>query len=170
MIYRFAEPKDLKRLTELAEQAIAGFRARGIDQWQKGAPNEQEISTAIDHRDVHVLEEEGQIIAMISVVHGPDKSYEHIDGQWLNDDPYCAFHRVCVDEARKGQGIAARLFAFSEEYGRSLGYKNVRIDTHPDNRSMQRALAKYGFVQCGSLILAEGSEAGAVRLGYHKLM
>ena len=170
MIYRFASEKDLKRLTELADQAIAGFRKRGIDQWQKGEPNEQEIAAGIDRQDIHVIEDNDQVIAMITVVHGPDKSYEKLNGQWLNDEPYCAFHRVCVDEARKGQGIAARLFAFSEEYGRSLGYENVRIDTHPDNHSMQRALDKYGFTQCGTLTLLEASEAGALRLGYHKRM
>lgn len=170
MIYRLASREDLKRLTELANQAIAGFRERGIDQWQKGAPNEQELAAGIEHQNIHVIEEDGEVIAMITVVHGPDESYEKLNGTWPNSEPYCAFHRVCVDEARKGQGIAGRLFAYSEEFGRSLGYKNVRIDTHPDNLSMQRALAKNGFVQCGTLILLDGAEAGAMRLGYHKVI
>ncbi len=168
--YRLAILDDITRLVALADQAIAGFRTRGIDQWQKGEPNREGLLAGISHGDIHVIEDDGEIIAMITVVHGPELSYEKIDGAWLNEEPYCAFHRVCVDESRKGQGIAGKLFAFSEEYGRSLGYKNVRIDTHPDNHSMQRALAKNGFTQCGTLILADGSEAGDLRLGYHKLL
>lgn len=170
MIYRLAVKEDLERLTELANQAIDGFKARGIDQWQNGEPNEQELASGIERQVIHVIEDEGEIIAMITVVHGPDESYEHLDGVWPNEEPYCAFHRVCVDEARKGQGIAGRLFAFSEEYGRSLGYHNVRIDTHPDNHSMQRALAKNGFLLCGTLKLLTGADAGALRLGYHKII
>lgn len=170
MIYRFAEKEDLSELVLLADQAIAGFRVRGIDQWQKGAPNEQELSTGIDHRNIHVLEEDGTVIAMITVVSGPELSYREISGAWLNEEPYCAFHRVCVEESKKGRGIAAQLFSHSEDYARSLGFTNVRIDTHPDNHSMQRALAKNGFTQCGTIILKDGSEAGAPRLGYHKLI
>ncbi len=170
MIYRFASDQDIPRLTELVNQAIAGFRARGIDQWQKGEPNEQGLAKAIAHKDIHVLEEDGEVIAMITVVSGPELSYETIDGAWLNDKPYCAFHRVCVDESRKGHGIAGRLFAASEDYARGLGFTNVRIDTHPDNHSMQRALTKNGFTMCGHLILKDGSEAGDPRLGYQKLL
>lgn len=170
MIYRLASSADLKRLTELAEQAIAGFRERGIDQWQKGEPNEQELAAGIERQIIHVIEDEGEIIAMITVVDGPDESYEQLNGVWPNDEPYCAFHRVCVEETRKGQGIAGKLFAFSEEYGRSLGYRNVRIDTHSDNHSMQRALEKHGFIPCGTLTLLTGADAGALRIGYHKII
>ncbi len=168
MIYRFAVMEDLDRLTELANQAIAGFRERGINQWQKGEPNREGLQAGIDHGDIHVIEDEGRVIAMITVVPGPELSYEKIEGEWLNEEPYYAFHRVCVDEACKGRGIAGKLFAFSEEYVRSLGCRNVRIDTHPENFSMQRALFKNGFLKCGELILADGSEKGDLRWGYHK--
>ena len=168
MIYRFAKNTDLPRLMEMTDQAKAGFRARGIDQWQKGEPNEAGLALSISKKNIHVLEENGDVVAMITIVSGPELSYRTIDGAWLNDEPYCAFHRVCVEESRKGQGLAAKLFAFSEDYARKQGYTNVRIDTHPDNLSMQRALSKSGFTLCGNLILAEGAEAGNPRLGYQK--
>ena len=104
------------------------------------------------------------------MVSGPELSYADIDGAWLNDQPYCAFHRVCVEESLKGRGIAAQLFSHSEDYARSQGFTNVRIDTHPDNISMQHALAKSGFTYCGRLVLKEGPEAGDPRIGYQKLL
>ncbi|MGN0372590.1 MAG: GNAT family N-acetyltransferase, partial [Enterocloster sp.] len=170
MNYRFATKEDIPQLMIMVEQAKEGFRARGISQWQKGEPNAEGLAAAIDRKAVHVLEEAGQPIGMITVVSGPELSYRTIDGAWLNDEPYCAFHRVCVEESHKGQGIASRLFACSEEYAKKQGFTNVRIDTHPDNLSMQRALAKSGFVKCGSLILADGSEKGDPRLGYQKVL
>ena len=53
---------------------------------------------------------------MITVVPGPEADYAVIDGAWLNDEPYFAFHRVCVSEAHKGKGLAASLFSYSETF------------------------------------------------------
>lgn len=168
MNYRFATKEDLPALVHMSRQAIANFRTRGINQWQKGEPSEAGLSASIDRQVVHVLEEDGIVLGMITVVSGPELSYQDIDGTWLNEEPYCAFHCVCVEESQKGRGIAAKLFAASEDFAKAKGFTNVRIDTHPDNISMQRALAKSGFTYCGKLILKEGSETGDQRIGYQK--
>lgn len=83
---------------------------------------------------------------MITVVPGPEADYAVIDGAWLNDEPYFAFHRVCVSEAHKGKGLAASLFSYSEAFAKEKGVRNIRIDTHPDNLSMQKALAKMAIL------------------------
>lgn len=170
MIYRLAVQQDLPALVRMSSQAVENFRRRGIKQWQKGEPNEKSLAASIDCQTIHVLEKDGVAVAMITIVPGPELSYQEISGKWLNEEPYCAFHRVCVEESLKGQGIAGQLFAFSEKYAREQGFTNVRIDTHPDNHAMQHALAKSGFIQCGGLILKEGSEAGDPRIGYQKCL
>ena len=170
MIYRLATQRDLPRLLHMVDQAKASFRARGIDQWQKGDPDGPGLAAAIEQKTIHVLEQEGQAVGMITVVPGPEASYAQIDGAWLNQEPYAAFHRVCVEESCKCRGIAAQLFGRSEDLARHMGLTNIRIDTHPDNRSMQRALAKSGYTLCGSLTLTEGTEKGDPRLAYHKVL
>lgn len=170
MIYRPANLSDLPRLWDMASKAIEYFRLQGIRQWQKGEPNPDTIREAVSKGEVRVLSQGDQAVAMISVVPGPEINYQSIEGAWLNDAPYYAFHRVCVDFDRKGQGLAGLLFSRSQEYVQSLGCTNIRIDTHPDNRSMQRALAKSGFQYCGRLILRQGSEAGDPRLAYQKIL
>lgn len=170
MIYRTAEQKDLDRLMAMVDQAKASFRARNINQWQKGEPNAKGLAASIACSQVHVLEDEDGAVAMLTAVPGPEASYAVLDGAWLNQEPYFAFHRVCVEESKKGQGLAARLFAESERFVLDQGVRNIRIDTHPDNISMQRALAKSGYTHCGFLILTEGSEIGDPRLGYHKVL
>ena len=99
MIYRLADKDDLPRLLSMVEQAKVSFRARGIGQWQKGDPDGPGLLAAIGRKTVHVLDEEGQAIGMITVVQGPEASYRDIDGAWLNDGPYAAFHRVCVEKS-----------------------------------------------------------------------
>ena len=39
--YRTAQTADLPAMMKMVEEAKEGFRARNIDQWQKGEPNEQ---------------------------------------------------------------------------------------------------------------------------------
>ena len=170
MTYRFADTEDLDQLVAMSDQAKESFKARNIDQWQKGEPNRQVMEASILQSQLHVLEDMGQVVGMITIVPGPEASYAQIDGAWLNQEPYAAFHRVCVEESCKGRGIAAQLFGRSEDLARHMGLTNIRIDTHPDNRSMQRALAKSGYTLCGSLTLTEGTEKGDPRLAYHKVL
>ena len=47
---------------------------------------------------------------------------------------------------------------------------SVRIDTHADNKPMQRALRKAGFSLCGVITLVEGNDAGAQRIAFEKLV
>ena len=84
--------------------------------------------------------------------------------------PYFAFHRVCVSEAHKGKGLAASLFSYSEAFAKEKGVRNIRIDTHPDTLSMQKALAKNGYTFCGKITLCSGSEAGDPRFAYQKIL
>ena len=170
MTYRLATAEDLDRLVAMSDQAKESFKAKNIDQWQKGEPNRQVLEDSIIRSQIHVLEDMGQVIGMITIVPGPEASYASIDGAWLNQEPYTAFHRVCVEETMKGRGLAARLFSESEQYALETGIRNIRIDTHPDNTSMQRALDKSGYICCGTLVLTEGSEAGDLRLGYQKTL
>ena len=162
MIYRLAANEDLDQMMAMVDQAKASFKARGIDQWQKGEPDREGLAAGAAKGQIRVLEEDGRVIGMIS--------YAKIDGAWLNDRPYVGFHRVCVAEDLKGRGIAARLFSESEAYSRNLGYDDIRIDTHPDNRSMQRALDKSGYRPCGLIRLSGGSEDGELRIAYQKTL
>ena len=41
---------------------------------------------------------------------------------------------------------------------------NIRIDTHRDNQTMRRLLARYGFIECGIIYLANGDERLAFQL------
>ena len=168
--YRNARLTDLPVMMKMVEEAKEGFRKRNINQWQKGEPSTQGLTEAIKKNVVHVLEENGEVLGMITVVSGPVADYAVIDGAWLNDAPYAAFHRVCVSEAHKGRGLAANLFSYSEALAKEKGINNIRIDTHPDNLSMQKALAKNGYTFCGKITLCTGSEAGDPRFAYQKIL
>ena len=83
---------------------------------------------------------------------------------------YAAVHRVGVAAEAKGRGIAGTMLNFACDKAAQMGLASVRIDTHADNKPMQRALQKAGFVSCGVITLVEGNDAGAQRIAFEKLV
>ncbi len=85
-----------------------------------------------------------------------DPTYARIEnGAWLNSEPYATIHRIAGNGKVHGVLHAAIEFALQQ-------YDNIRIDTHRDNRVMQRAVRKEGFRYCGIIYCWSGDE----RLAY----
>ena len=55
--------------------------------------------------------------------------------------------------AVRGRGIARTIFMFAVEHADYL-----RCDTHEDNVPMRRALESFGFRECGTITVANGTE------------
>lgn len=70
----------------------------------------------------------------------------------------------------KGKGLMGIILSYAMEEAARNKKKSVRIDTHKDNKTMQRSLEKNGFENMGELTLLSGSEEGDKRLGYEKLV
>ena len=99
----------------------------------------------------HVIYNGDKIHGVFAVCLCPEPEYLEIyDGAWLNDEPYLAVHRVA------GDGEAHGLFRMASDYVKSLS-DNVRIDTHENNRVMQKVIEREGFVRCGIVYMADGT-------------
>lgn len=160
---------DLPEVMRIIADAQADFRARGIDQWQNGYPNEQSIRGDIERGESYVVIRGEQIVATAMITFAPDPNYAVIyGGEWLLAAPksYATIHRIAVDLAERGQGIAEWIVGQTERMCRKCGADSLRIDTHRDNRSMQRVAEKNGMTLCGIIHLADGAE----RLAYEKIM
>lgn len=160
---------DLPEVMRIIADAQADFRARGIDQWQNGYPNEQSIRGDIERGESYVVTRGEQIVATAMITFAPDPNYAVIyGGEWLLAAPksYATIHRISVDLGERGQGIAEWIVGQTERMCRKRGADSLRIDTHRDNRSMQRVAEKNGMTLCGIIHLADGAE----RLAYEKIM
>lgn len=166
-----AKPEHLDRICLITDQAKAQMRALGIDQWQKGYPNREGWISDIEKGDARVAVEQGCVVGAFIFQREAEPSYEHIDGKWLTDgSSYAAIHRVCVADECKGKGLAGSMFHHCFHLAAQIPVRSVRIDTHPGNIPMQRALEKAGFQLCGQIRLAGGVDAGALRLAYERIL
>ena len=95
-------------------------------------------------------------------IYGKDiePTYREItDGAWLDDSPYGVVHRIAADGSEKGIGAFCINWVFDQ-----CGH--IRIDTHGDNKAMQRLMTKLGFIHCGTIYVEEDDYP---RLAFEKI-
>ena len=167
---RHTQVSNLPAIMAIVADAQADFRARGIDQWQNGYPNEAAIRDDIARGESYVVcNEAGDVVATAMITFVPDPNYSIVyGGEWLlkESSHYATIHRIAVSIAERGAGIADFIVRKVEQMCRRRGADSLRIDTHRDNRAMQRVAEKNGMTLCGVIHLADGAE----RLAYEKIM
>jgi len=128
------------------------------NQWKDSNPSAEILAKDITIGQLYVLEEIGVLQGVFALIPGKDPTYSYIEGSWLNSEPYAAIHRVASAGLRKG--VLADCLAWC-----GSRYRNLRIDTHHDNRIMQHLLTKHGFTRCGIIYL----ENGEPRIAYQRI-
>ena len=148
---RRATYDDVPVLMDVFRKARGIMRSSGnMTQWNDGYPSEAVVRKDIDNGHCVVLCEEGEVVATMAFIPGPDPTYAEIyDGGWLSDEPYHVIHRIAV--AEPGHNAAKALLDWG--FGQA---GSIRIDTHKDNVIMHHVLSKYGFTHCGMILLANG--------------
>lgn len=151
---------DLPEVMEMYEIARKFMREQGNSgQWVNGYPTENYIIEEISAEHSFVCENENsELVGTFCFIIGDDPTYREIfDGKWLNDAPYGAVHRVASSGKEKGVAEACFNWCFTQ-------CRNIKVDTHRDNKVMQNVLTKLGFQYCGIIYVSNGSE----RLAYQK--
>lgn len=134
---RGAQQADWQDITDIYTIARSFMRQTGNPtQWGDKNPDPAVIRRDMAQGNFYVLEREGRVQAVFSFLPGEDPTYGEIDGAWLSDRPYWAIHRV----ASRGEahGLTGEIFTWCMD---RCGH--LRIDTHADNKPMQRAIEKF---------------------------
>lgn len=157
---RKALENDLLEIKSIVAKARELMKASGnINQWVDGYPSIDVLLSDIRSGNAYLLFREDKAIAYFAMIDGPDPTYNFIvEGNWLNNDSYGVLHRIASNGEAKG--VFKEILIYASEH-----YSNIRIDTHHDNKIMQRLLEKNGFVYCGIIFLTNGSP----RLAYQRI-
>lgn len=150
---RRAEEGDIPALLGIIAQAQRYLRESGVDQWQDGYPTEKVLRTDMDFGQGWVFEHEGEVAGYCCISMRHEPSYDVIDGAWLTEgDNYAVVHRAMISDKYRGTRLARDMFSLAFELAAGLGKASVRVDTHRDNRAMNRlAEQKLGFTYCGEV-------------------
>lgn len=148
MNIRLANTSDTNRIFEIYEYARAYMKAHGNpNQWGDNRPEKSLTKDDIKNQRCYVMEDEGNIFACFVFTIGFEKEYE---AKFPSNDKYGVIHRVASDKSKRG--IVERIVDFAK------GKVNLlRIDTHEDNKTMQRAIERQNFKRLGIIYLEDGS-------------
>lgn len=148
---RKASREDLPRVEEIYAYARKFMEETGNPhQWGKTTPETTQLIDDIAKGDLYVLTDNGIIHGVFYFYIGTDPTYGVIeDGSWRSDTPYGTIHRIAGDGSG---GVLAAAVAFGK-----TKINHIRIDTHHDNKIMQRAISKQGFSRSGIIYLEDGS-------------
>ena len=121
------------------------------DQWGHSYPDPELIKSDIREKKCMIICDEKSIHGVFALFEGKEPTYQTIeDGSWLNEEPYVTIHRLA------GDGQVHGLFQCAADYCKGIAL-NVRIDTHANNKTMQRQIEKNGFKKCGTIYVEDGS-------------
>ena len=157
---RKAIDSDLLEIKKIVAKARDIMKSSGnINQWVDGYPSIDVLLADVRSGNAYLLFREDKAIAYFAMIDGPDPTYNFIaEGNWLNNDSYGVLHRIASNGEAKG--VFKEILLYASEH-----YSNIRIDTHHDNKIMQRLLEQNEFVYCGVIFLADGSP----RLAYQRI-
>ena len=157
---RKAIESDLLEIKNIVDKARELMKSSGnINQWVDGYPSSEVLLSDIRSGNAYLLLRENKVVAYFAMADVPDSTYNFIaEGNWLNDESYGVLHRIASNGEAKG--VFKEILLYASEH-----YSNIRIDTHHDNKIMQRLLEQNEFVYCGIIFLADGSP----RLAYQRI-
>ncbi|MCI6274370.1 MAG: N-acetyltransferase [Coriobacteriaceae bacterium] len=159
MRIRQAAAADLDGALAVYESARAFMREAGNpNQWGDGFPPRELVESDIAAGVLRVCAGEAdEVLGCFAFIPGPESDYARLyEGAWPSDEPYDVVHRFAA--LRQGQGVGGAMLDWALGHGR-----NLRVDTHRDNKPMQGLLASRGLSCCGIIRLGR---SGDERLAY----
>lgn len=157
---RKSNPEDFDEIQRVYAYARQFMRETGNpNQWKNTSLATELILGDIENGTGYVVVQDGKICGVFAFLLGEDPTYGYIeDGQWLSDEPYGTIHRIASDGTIKG------IVKIASDYAEKT-IKNLRFDTHEDNKIMQHVLEKNGFSRCGIIYLLNGEP----RIAYQRI-
>jgi len=143
---------DLPAVMEIYAYARTYMQESGNpNQWHDNHPPQELIESDIKAELSYVCADENTVLAVFYFNVETEPTYEKIEGNWLNNEPYGVVHRLARGPNGKGAGAACLNWCQAQ-------HPNIRIDTHRDNIAMLKLLEKHGYKYCGIIWLENGDE------------
>ena len=166
-----AEKEDVDRIMEIVDYARRSLRVLNVDQWQGDYPDRATFEGDIERGELYKLMHGGDLAGFFMLSDREEPTYADItDGKWSSDAPYCVMHRSAIAEEYRGNGMSGYLIKCVEELTRSHGRRYVRIDTHRNNKPMQKLLRSSGYRYRGNILITGEPGHDPHRQAFEKIL
>lgn len=152
LLVRRATLADLPAILTLVRRVVPLMHASGNFQWSADYPNEAVFRADIAQNHLWVAELDDTLAGLAALTQDQDAEYAQAD--WDVTEPALVTHRLAVDPAAQGKGIALALMAEAETQAVAQGLRVLRVDTNSENTATQRLFPKLGYRFAGEITLA----------------
>lgn len=152
LIIRRAIVADLPALLALVRRVVPLMRASGNFQWSADYPNEAVFKADIGQGHLWMAELAGVVAGVAALTQDQDAEYAQAD--WDVTESALVTHRLAVDPAAQGRGVALALMKQAEMQAVAQNLKVLRVDTNSENAATQRLFPKLGYRFAGEITLA----------------
>ncbi|MGR8809736.1 GNAT family N-acetyltransferase [Leuconostoc citreum] len=154
---RKATISDLEDVIAVVINAKNFLKKQNINQWQTNYPNEQLLNEDINSGNGWVITVDDQVAGYAAVVFGEEKYYKNNRvPEWNNEEAtHYSIHRFAISNNFRGQNLSQQFITSIFNFVESENVRDVRIETHPDNRVMQKVIEKNGFIRKGDMDIEE---------------
>ena len=166
MRIRLATQDDLPALMALVRRVVPLMLAAGNHQWDEGYPNRSVFERDIVLEQLWVAEAEDRIAGVAALT--VDQEPEYAQADWDMSAKALVVHRLAVDPAFRGAGVASALMQKAEEVAVERRFAVVRVDTNTENAATQRLFPKLGYRLAGEIGL--GMRPGLRFFCYEKMI
>ncbi|WP_158945659.1 GNAT family N-acetyltransferase [Granulicella sp. S190] len=149
MQIRLATCDDLAALMDLMRRIVPLMRAEGNLQWDDTYPNDAVFQRDIDLKQLWVAAEDDRIAGVAAIT--MDQESDYLQVGWDIHEPAIVVHRLAVDPASRGLGVAGALMQKAEEVALDRGITVLRVDTNTQNEATQRLFPKLGYLLAGEI-------------------
>jgi ribosomal protein S18 acetylase RimI-like enzyme len=152
VLTRRATAADLPAIMALVRRVVPLMQAAGNFQWNADYPNEEVFQADIDQQQLWVAELDGQLAGVAALTN--DQDPEYADADWDVTEPAVVTHRLAVNPAAQGRGVARALLQQAEAVAQAQGLTVLRVDTNSENAATQRLFPQLGYRFAGEIALA----------------
>lgn len=159
MELRKARPQELPEILAIIEGAKVHLREQGINQWQNGYPNLEQLIRDVEEECGYVAVQDDRLFGYFYLGRW-EPLYAQLEGKWQFGEDYAVIHRIAFSADARGKGYSGPVFRMIEDLCRVQGISALRIDTSEANKKMQHILHKNGFVPRGIVLYPSGERIG----------
>jgi ribosomal protein S18 acetylase RimI-like enzyme len=149
MRIRFATKDDIPALMRLVRRVVPLMRAAGNLQWDENYPDEAVFRRDIGLKQLWIAEIGTEIGGVAAITMDQEPNYAQVG--WDINEPAIVVHRIAVDPAFRGAGVATALMQKAEEVAIERGIDVLRVDTNTQNEATQRLFPKLGYELAGEI-------------------
>ena len=149
---RRATLADVPAILTLVRRVVPLMHASGNFQWSVDYPNEAVFTEDIQRNHLWIADLNGVVAGVAALT--TDQNAEYAQADWDVTESALVTHRLAVDPAAQGRGVALALMEQAEKQAVAQGLKFLRVDTNSKNAATQRLFPKLGYRFAGEITLA----------------